>query len=53
MLIDAELYREDHGSISTTAIGRGLKPFDVRIDPKWNTYFVISNISLRKWNIIV
>ncbi|GAU24899.1 hypothetical protein TSUD_116240 [Trifolium subterraneum] len=34
MVIDAELGREDHSSIPATAIGRGLKPFDVRIDTR-------------------
>jgi hypothetical protein len=33
-VIDAELGREDHGSIPATTIGRGLEPLDVRTDPK-------------------
>ncbi|MCI84387.1 hypothetical protein A2U01_0105665, partial [Trifolium medium] len=33
VVIDAELDREDHGSISATAIKRGLKSLDVRTDP--------------------
>ncbi|MCI45825.1 hypothetical protein A2U01_0067064, partial [Trifolium medium] len=32
-VIDAELGREDHGSIPATAIGRRLEPLDVRTDP--------------------
>ncbi|MCI21744.1 hypothetical protein A2U01_0042914, partial [Trifolium medium] len=32
VVIDAELGREDHGSIPATAIGRGQKPLDVRTD---------------------
>jgi hypothetical protein len=32
MVINAEFGREDHGSIPTTAIGRGLKPLDAIID---------------------
>jgi hypothetical protein len=34
MMIDAELCRNYHGSISTTTIGRGLKPIYARTDPK-------------------
>jgi hypothetical protein len=26
--------KEDHDSIPATVIGRGVKPFDVRIDPQ-------------------
>jgi hypothetical protein len=33
-MISAELCREDHGSIPTTAIGRRLEPLDARIDPR-------------------
>jgi hypothetical protein len=33
MVIGAELGREDHGSIPTTAIGRGLKPLYVKTEP--------------------
>jgi YbbR domain-containing protein len=33
VVIDAELNREDYGSIPATAIGRELKPLDVRTDP--------------------
>jgi hypothetical protein len=32
IVIDVELDREYHDSIPATAIGSGLKPFDVRID---------------------
>ncbi|MCI52291.1 hypothetical protein A2U01_0073535, partial [Trifolium medium] len=32
VVIAARLGREDHGSIPATAIGRRLKPLDVRID---------------------
>jgi hypothetical protein len=31
-VIDAELSMKDHSSIPATAIGRGLKPLDVKID---------------------
>jgi hypothetical protein len=31
---DAEFGREDHGSIPTTTIERGLKPLDTRTDPE-------------------
>jgi hypothetical protein len=34
MVIDDELGRENNNSISSTAIWRGLKPFDVRTDPR-------------------
>jgi hypothetical protein len=34
VVIDAELDREDHGSIFATAIGRRLKPLDIKIDPR-------------------
>jgi hypothetical protein len=34
MVINAEFGREDHGSIPTTAIGRGFKPLDAIIDPR-------------------
>jgi YbbR domain-containing protein len=33
VVIDAELNREDYGSIPATEIGRELKALDVRIDP--------------------
>jgi hypothetical protein len=32
-MIDVNAAMEDHGPILATAIGRGLKPFDIRIDP--------------------
>jgi hypothetical protein len=32
MVIDVELGRENYGSIPATAIRRGLKPLDARID---------------------
>jgi hypothetical protein len=34
VVIDAELDREDHGSILITTIKRRLKPLDVRTDPQ-------------------
>jgi hypothetical protein len=34
VVIDAELGREDHGSIPATAIGRGLEPLGVKTDPR-------------------
>jgi hypothetical protein len=33
-MIDVEFGKKDHSSIPPTAIGRKLKPIDVRIDPK-------------------
>jgi hypothetical protein len=33
-MIDAKLGRKNHGLIPTTAIGRGLKPLDVRTNPE-------------------
>jgi hypothetical protein len=33
-MIDAEIGREDRGSIPATAIGRGLEPLDARTDPR-------------------
>jgi hypothetical protein len=33
-MIGVELVREDHSSISATAIGRGLKPFNARMAPE-------------------
>ncbi|MCI83039.1 hypothetical protein A2U01_0104314, partial [Trifolium medium] len=32
MVIDADIGREDHGSIPATAIGRRLEPLDARTD---------------------
>jgi hypothetical protein len=34
VVIGVELGRDDHSSIPTTAIGRRLEPFDIRIDPR-------------------
>ncbi|PNX64915.1 hypothetical protein L195_g038287, partial [Trifolium pratense] len=34
MVIGTGLGREDHSSIPTTAIGRGLEALDVRTDPR-------------------
>jgi hypothetical protein len=34
MTIDVGLDREDHGSIPATTIERGLKPLDVRTNPR-------------------
>jgi hypothetical protein len=34
VVIDAELDRDDRGSIPATAIGRRLKPLDARTDPE-------------------
>jgi hypothetical protein len=34
VVIDAELGREDHGSILATVIRRGLKPLDTKTDPE-------------------
>jgi hypothetical protein len=34
VVIDAELCREDHGLIPTTAIGRGLESLAARTDPR-------------------
>jgi nucleoside phosphorylase len=34
VVISVELGREDHDSIPVTVIGRGLKPLDVRTDPR-------------------
>jgi hypothetical protein len=33
-VIDVELGKEDHNSISATAIRRGMEPLDVRTDPE-------------------
>jgi hypothetical protein len=33
-MIDAELGRQNQNSIFATAIGRGLKPLDVKTDPR-------------------
>jgi hypothetical protein len=33
-VIDAELGMKDHGSIPSTAIGRGLESLDARTDPR-------------------
>jgi hypothetical protein len=33
MVIDAEIGRDDHGSIPATAIERRLKQFDIKTDP--------------------
>jgi hypothetical protein len=36
-VIDIKLDRKDHSSIPVTAIGKELKPLDVRTDPKSNS----------------
>jgi hypothetical protein len=39
-VIDAELCREDHGSIPTTAIERGLEPLNARTNPNLDSIVV-------------
>jgi hypothetical protein len=34
VVIDADLDREDHGSIPATVMGKGLEPLDGRTDPE-------------------
>jgi hypothetical protein len=41
VVIGAELDREDHGSIPTTATVKGLKPLYIRIDPPNHTKLVL------------
>jgi hypothetical protein len=49
-MIDAELSREDHGSIPAIAIGMGLKSFDV---PRTRFYVVVKTKKINKKSIYI